>query len=225
MVAVYPNAIKTFAYRQDYTELVDAADVNVTYDEIGAVQTTLGVLPNTDVIDGAVNTWSTVSTRISAVREGVSNPFCNVQAHNISVPYGIQYTPSFTSKTMDSHNMWNGSTQLVCPRSGVYSFEAYVRWHPDNLPNDNQQPVFDHNGELFIAINSTNVTGNLANQGGFFPIGWQKSTHQSTSMTLPWVKGDAVTVILYQDCLSAPIVATVYLSVTYHRDPQTTNNL
>jgi hypothetical protein len=225
MVAVFPNAIKTFSYRQDYTDLVDAADVNVSYDEINAVQKNLGVLANTDVIDGATNTWSTVGKRISAVREGVSKPFCNVQAHNVSIPYGVQTTPSFTSKTWDTHGMWNGSTQLVCPRSGVYSFEVYIRWHPDNLPDDNQQPVFNHNGELFIALNSTGIGGNMTNQGGFFPIGWQKSTHQSASMTLPWIKGDAITAIAFQSCLSAPIVSTIYVSITYHRDPPTTNNL
>ena len=226
MVAVYPNAIKTFAYRQDYTELVDAADVNVSYDEIGAIQKTLGVLPNTDTIDGKVNTWPTVSNRISAVREGVSKPYCNVQAHNFSVPYGpAGLNVSWTNTTWDTHKMWAGGTQLICPRSGVYSFDIYIRWHPDNLPDDNQQPVFNRNGGLLIAARSTNISGDLVDTGGFYPIGWQRSTHQSASITLPWVKGDAVVMYVNQSCLTSPIVSSAYMSITYHRDPPTTNNL
>jgi hypothetical protein len=225
MSAVYPNAIKVFSPRVDYTELVDAADVNVSYTEINAIQQTLGVLPNTDTIDGKLNTWSTVGNRISAVNKGVSKPFCNVYASNFSVPYAEGINPSFTNKGWDTHGMWTGDTQLVCPRSGVYSFDAYIRWHPDNLSADNQQPVFNRNGELLLAVRTVNVTGDLVDQGGFFPIGWQRSTHQAASITLPWFQGNAVELFVYQSCLTSPIVSTAFLSITYHRDPPTTNNL
>jgi hypothetical protein len=115
--------------------------------------------------------------------------------------------------------------QLICPRTGVYTFDIYIRWHADNTPNDNQQPVFNRNGELNISISAVNTNYNIVAQGGFFPIGWQKSTHQSASMTAPWAKGQAVTMLLQQTCLTTPITATAVCAITYHRDPPTTNNL
>lgn len=223
MVAVYPSAIKTFVYRQDFTELVEAADVNVSYDEIRAIQNTLGVNPQTDVIDGKVNTYTSVSNRISVVRQGLDKPFANVSAHNMLIPYNTQHTATWTSKSWDTHSIWQGGSQLICPRDGVYTFDIYIRWHGDNSPNDNQQPVFNRNGELYIAIGSVGDTGYIVNQGGFFPIGWQKSTHQSASITVPWVKGNAVQVYVYQGCLTTPITATAICSVTYHRDPPAFN--
>jgi len=225
MTAVYPNALKTFAYRQDYTELVEAADVNVGYDEIGATQKTLGVLPNTDTIDGAVDTWSTVSNRITAVREGVSNPYCNVSAHNITIPYETNTQVQWTNKSWDTHGIWQGGTQLICPRDGVYTFDIYIRWHADNLPHDNQQPVFNRGGQLKIALTPTNTPTDITNQGGYFPQGWQKANHQAASMTLPWAKGNAITMSVDQQCLTTGITATALCSITYHRAPPTTDNL
>lgn len=226
MVAVYPAAVKTFAYRQDYTELVEAADVNVSYDEIAATQTILGVNPNKDTIDGAVNSWSTVGSRISAVRAGVSKPFCNVTASNVLVHYNVPLHPSFTSKTMDSHKMWNGGTNLICPRSGIYTFDFYVRWHKDGMSADNQQPVFNRNGKLEISLQPVNGNAYTMAQTGYFPTGYQKATRQSCSITMPWTKGVPVFTTLYQDVITTPtIIATAICSITYQRDPQTTNNL
>lgn len=225
MVAVYPSAIKTFAYREDYTELVEAADVNVSYDEIRAIQSTIGVNPQNDTIDGVVNKWPTVGSRISAVRSGVSKPFANVSAHNFHVDYALDdFSISWTNKTWDTHGMWNGGTSLVCPRSGVYRFEVYVRWAADNLPHDNQQPVFNRNGELKIGV-SQNGVHYLTAAAGFYPIGWQKIAHQSASITLPWTKGTAMTALIRQDCYTPTLSASAFFSATYERDAPTVNNL
>lgn len=225
MVAVYPNALKTFAYRQDFTQLVDAADVNVSYDEIGALQKTLGVLPNTDTIDGAVNTWPTVGARISAVREGVTKPYVNVSANNISVPYNTTVIPTWTSTTWNTHNIFQGGTNLICPRTGVYTFDIYIRWHQDGMSGDSQQPVFNRNGKLEIAIQPVNGNAFLTSQTGFFPIGYQKATRQSASINMPWIKGTPVIMMATQQCFTSPLVATALCSITYHRDAPTQGNL
>lgn len=219
MVAVYPSGIKTFSYREDYVEIVEAGDVNVSYDEIRAIQNTLGVNPQNETIDGKAYTWNNVNSRITAVRQGMDKPFVNVAANNIQIPYAVQTTIGWTSKTWDTAGIWPGGTQLICPRSGVYTFDIYLRWHDDAKPADNQQPVFNRSGELFIALTPVGGSGNTVNQGGYFPQGWQRSTHQSASMTVPWVKGTAVQMLAYQSCLTTPIVASAFMSATYHRDP------
>jgi hypothetical protein len=225
MVAIYPNAVKKFSYRQDYTELVEAADVNVSYDEITAIQNTLGITPSSDTIDGTLYTWSNVGARISAVRKGVSNPFVNVWASNKIIGYNTSTPLQWTSKTWDTHGMWGGGPTLVCPRSGVYTFDIYIRWHADNLPADSQQPAFNRSGALGIKALSAGATSEYVDQIGYFPQGWQRSNHQSASVTLPWNKGNNVEMIAYQNTLTTGITATAMMSVTYHRDPPTTNNL
>lgn len=225
MVAVYPSAVKKFSYRQDYTQLVEAADVNVLYDEVAATQTTLGVLPNTDTIDGKLNTWSSVKANISAARKGVSKPYCYVSAHNFTVPYtGIHYV-SFTNKTWDTHSMWSGGTNLTCPRDGVYQFDIYIRWHADNNSGDGGQPIFNKSGPLEVSLTPVTGGGDIVHQDGYYPQGWQRSTHQSASITAPWLKGQSVRMWVAQYCLTTPITATAFCAITYHRDPPTTNNL
>lgn len=219
MVAVYPSAIKSFAYRQDFTELVEAADVNTAYDEIKAVQTTLGVNPNKETIDGTAYSWDTVGNRITAVRQGLSNPYASVSAHNTSIPYAARQTISFTNRTVDTSHIWAGGSTLVCPRSGVYTFDIYMRWHSDFLPNDNQQTPFNRGGELYIELTPVGGTANIINQGGYFPQGWQRATHQSASFTALWSKGTAVEMHAYQTCLTTGIVGSAFCAVTWHRDP------
>lgn len=225
MVAVYPGAVKKFAYRTDFTNIVDAADVNVAYDEITAVENILGPNPSWDIIDGVTTKWTTVSNRIAAVRQGVSKPFCNVQAHNINIGYNTSPVISWNYKTWDTHKMWSGGPNLVCPRSGVYTFDVYIRWHSDNLPNDSQQPAFDRSGALGIKALQAGANWEIVDQIGYFPQGWQRSNHQSASFTLHWQKGVAVNMEAYQNVYTPGLTATAQMSITYHRDPPTTNNM
>lgn len=225
MVAIYPAAVKKFPYRHDFTDIVDAADVNVLYDEVSAVESTLGVNPQTDVIDGKINSWPTVSARISAVREGVSKPFVGVNANNVQVPYNEQTVMNWTSKYWDTHDMWTGGPTITCPRTGVYTFSIFMHWHSSQTPDDYQQPVFNRSGELFIALNPLVGHGNICNQSGYFPQGWQRSTHQTASFTAPWFEGVGIQMIAYQSCLTTPLTVGALLSIQYHRDAPTPNNL
>jgi len=220
MVAVYPSAVKKFTYRQDFTELVEAADVNVSYDEIQAVQNTLGINPNKETIDNRSYSWSDVSTRISSVRQGLANPFVSVAAHNFEIAYAGDDAPvTWTTRSMDTSQMWGGGATITCPRSGVYTFDIFMRWRSDSLPHDNEQPVFNRNGELKIGLTAIGSAPYLVAQAGFFPIGWQKAAYQSASFTAPWTKGTGVRMYVRQDCYTSPLVGSAFCSVTYHRDP------
>lgn len=220
MVAVYPSAIKKFAYRQDFTELVEAADVNVSYDEITALQTTLGVKPNQEVVDGTNYSWTDVSSRIASVRQGLANPFVSVAAHNFEIAYAVDDAPvTWITRTMDTNHMWNGGPTIVCPRSGVYTFEIFMRWRPDNLPHDNEQPIFNRNGELKIGLTPIGSAPYMVAESDFYPIGWQKASYQAASFTAPWSKGNGVRMYVRQDCYTSPLVGSAFCSVTYHRDP------
>jgi|SRR6478609_1567630 len=218
MVAVYPAAIKTFAYRQDYTDLVEAADVNVTYDELRAVQTTLGTNPQQETIDGTLTKYSSVSSRISAVRRGLSLPYAGASAHDVQVAFNNDYIPSWSSKLFDTNHIISGSN-LVCPRDGIYHFNFYVRWHKDSVMTANLLPTFDRNGKLQIEGQFNGSTSFLTCQTDWFPEGFKDFARQSASMIYPWYKGGSLKVKLYQSVYKAgTLFATVYANVAYIRD-------
>src|SRR5690242_17823700 len=127
MAAVYPTAIKSFSYRQDFTEIVNAADVNVAYDEIAAIQNTLGTKPNTDTLDNKTVTFASVKQNIASARRGDQNPSCMARIFNYMVQPGgdnpgTRFFPNFSDVLWDTHHMWQGGDSLICPRSGIYSF-------------------------------------------------------------------------------------------------------
>lgn len=218
MVAVYPAAIKNFAYRQDFTDLVEAADVNVTYDETRAIQTTLGVNPQQETIDSTLTKYSTVSSRISAVRRGTTVPYVGASAHNVGVAFNTDLIPTWNAKLFDTHHMISG-TNLTCPRDGIYHFNFYIRWHRDNINNANLLPRFDRSGKLQIEAVQTGSSNFLTCQTDWFPEGFQDFARQSASMIYPWYKGNAVRVKAYQSCYQAgTLTATIYANIAYIRD-------
>lgn len=219
MVAVYPSAIKNFVYRQDYTDLVEAADVNVSYDEIRALQNTLGTNPHQETIDGSLKKYSSVSSRVSAVRRGLENPYVGVAAHDIHVPFNSDYIPAWTSKVMDTHGMWNGSSNLTCKRDGIYHFDFYIRWHKDSVVTANLLPTFDRSGKLQLEAQFTGSSAFLTCQTDWFPQGFQDFARQSCSITFPWYKGNTLYLRAYQSVYKAgTLTATVYATIAYLRD-------
>jgi len=226
MTAAYPGAIKSFFYRQDFTEIVDAADINTAYDEIVAIQNTLGTSPQSDTIDSKLVTWPTVKANIAASRKRVTDPYVYASAHNFSVPYNnSNYSPSWTSVGPDTHGMFTGSNQLTCVRSGIYTFDIYVRWHLDNLPGPNQQTPLNRSGILQIDITNLGTGADIVAHGGYFAQGFQQSIHQSASITAPWIQGQTAIMRLTQTCMTGGMPATTICAITYQRDPQTVNNM
>lgn len=226
MASVYPAALKSFQYRQDFTQLVDAADVNVAYDEIGAIQSVLGTTPNTDSLDNGFQAWPTVKASISAARQGVTNPICLLIANDVQVPFGTTVYPSYTSKTWDTHNMWLGGNTVACPRTGWYQFTVYTRWHKDSLPADYQQPVFNRSGVIQSSIFIPSTASYLVSQGDFVSQGFQGSIRQTGTMGFPWFKGQTVGIELLQNVLTGTnLIGTTQLSISYMRTSPTTNNL
>lgn len=219
MVAVYPSAIKNFAYRQDFTDLVEAADVNVSYDEIRAIQTTLGANPNQETIDGTLKKYSTVSSRISSVRRGLENPYVGVSAHDFHVNYKTDLIPNWTSKLVDTHGMWDGSQYLTCKRTGIYHFDFYIRWHKDSVTNAANLPEFNRSGKLQLEGQFTGSSAFLTCQTSWFPQGFQDFARQSCSITFPWYKGNQLYMRAYQGVYHGSfLIATAYATVAYVRD-------
>jgi hypothetical protein len=83
MAASYPSSPKTFTNKVDNQDTVIASDVNLAYDEITAIETTLGSSPATSssfsgaFVSTASNDWSTVGARITNIEKGLNTAYSN----------------------------------------------------------------------------------------------------------------------------------------------------
>ena len=81
MSAVYPSQIKTFNRRRDLLDIIQAVDINQTYDEITAMQTALGTFITSKPAawsSGSFTTpssWPTLRERIENIEAGVFAAF------------------------------------------------------------------------------------------------------------------------------------------------------
>jgi hypothetical protein len=81
MSASYPASIRTFTKKRDLLDIVLAADINLVYDEVTAIETVLGSFPATNLgwDTGTFNqntlTWPTVRARIQNIEYGLFQAF------------------------------------------------------------------------------------------------------------------------------------------------------
>lgn len=222
MAAVYPTAVKSFSYRQDFTQIVNAADVNVAYDEITATQNILGTKPNTDVIDGATVTFPSVRANISDTRLGTTNPSCHARIFNYFVQPGgdnpgSRFWPDFSDTAWDTHGMWQGGDSLICPRSGIYSFNLYTEWQLESEPYDFEQTPFERSGYVQMGLQFYKSGRFITGQNHQVIQGVQYAPRLSASTSWQWVKGTPLNVNLLQTAYTVPKSVCVYLNVTYER--------
>lgn len=98
MPASYPAGIKTFTQRQDLRDLVVAADVNIIYDEVTALETELGVNPSESAgwsgsFNNVQTSWASVATRLQNIEYGL-NVAVNQRVATVG---GSTITPSSAS--------------------------------------------------------------------------------------------------------------------------------
>lgn len=222
MAAVYPTAIKSFSYRQDFTQIVNAADVNVAYDEITAVQNVLGTKPNSDSPDGTVINFSSVKENIASARRGDQNPSCFARVVNFLVAKGgdnpgSRTFPNFTDTVWDTHGMWKGGDSLICPRSGIYSFNLYTEWQKNSDPYDFEQTPFQRSNYVQMGLQFYKSGRFITGQNHQVVQGAQYAPRLAASTSWQWTKGVPLNVNLLQTIFDAPMLVNVYLNVTYER--------
>lgn len=80
MPASYPASIKTFTKKRDLLDIVLAADINLVYDEVTAIEQKLGTYPGTNTgwsgtFDQVTLVWPTVRERIQNIEYGLFTAF------------------------------------------------------------------------------------------------------------------------------------------------------
>ena len=92
MPAVYPTTKVSFTRKVDLQDLVVAADINSAYDEIEAIQATLGLLP---ALQGSTN-WVTVKARIENIESGLSSAI-TTSSSSVTSGFGFRRITASTS--------------------------------------------------------------------------------------------------------------------------------
>lgn len=135
----YPQAIRSFTQKRDYTDDVMASHVNDLQDEVKALQTILGVMPHNDSsLTSTVVGWADLKTRFKSMAEGdqvhawqaFMSTSVNVganQPNTHAVPFGAPGVGS------DIFGLWNG-TGVTIKRAGWYNVTLYAAFNYSSLP-------------------------------------------------------------------------------------------
>ena len=126
MAAQYPASIKTFTSKVDNTDTVIASDVNLIYDEVTALETTLGTIPATSstwsgTFDSTSTTdWSTVGARITNIEHGLNT------AYNSRVNTAGGSTIASTSTTVGLTISTSGTGNLLAAGNTVINSSGNI---------------------------------------------------------------------------------------------------
>jgi hypothetical protein len=98
MTAVYPANTQTFVARTDNVDTVQAVDVNLLYDEVTAIEVTVGTSPQVSAgwsgsFDNTTTDFVTVKARLQNLEYGTNAAFTN----RVNVAGGSQILPANTS--------------------------------------------------------------------------------------------------------------------------------
>lgn len=101
MPATYPGAIKSFAAKSNFTEIIDSSHINALQDEVVAMQTNMGVniatstspSPSGTFVSASQN-WGSLTSRLANIEVGIVSDAHNQYVHKTG---GDIITPSSTS--------------------------------------------------------------------------------------------------------------------------------
>lgn len=73
MPASYPSSVRVFSTKVNITDIVDASHPNTVQEEVVAIQTVLGTLPNVSTTPNPAGTFQATSTSFSTLNARLAN--------------------------------------------------------------------------------------------------------------------------------------------------------
>lgn len=132
---VYPQSIFPWNDREDEIDIVWANDPNSLAAEVGAIESTLGPMPQEMSNPPAGNpiNFTTVSQLLDYLTAGYHLPVCELQSDGQQVPnrqgsgthYGVYN--SYSSAVYDPFGLWNG-TDITAPVTAWYTIDSSQFW-------------------------------------------------------------------------------------------------
>lgn len=154
MAARYPSAAMQFDYRQNVTDLIQAQDVNVLYDEAIAVGTVLGLTPNVSDTWGSgsfvstTTSWTTVKARLQNIEYGVFTAFNS----RVKTDGGSTITPGAAGTKGLVIKAQSGQTANL--------FESQASGSTTAVTAINSSGVLYHNGAVVATLSNAETLSN-----------------------------------------------------------------
>jgi hypothetical protein len=131
MPANYPASVKTFTSKVDNIDAVVAADVNSSYEEITAIETTLGINPAvSSTWSGSFSTTSTqdfltVNARLDNIEFGVNTAFNNrVRTNGGSTIASTSTTVGLTLSTTGTGNLFSAGNTVINSSGNIVNIDG-----------------------------------------------------------------------------------------------------
>jgi hypothetical protein len=124
--AVFPKGIVPWVNRVDLVDIVYAKDPNTLAAEIGAIETTLGTMPQVETAPptGKQVIYSTVSSRVHDALVGTQKPVCTVSNNSFNAPNSAPVGTFNSYNTLyDPFNWYNGN-DITVQADGWYTITA-----------------------------------------------------------------------------------------------------
>lgn len=159
MTARYPSNPMSFDYRQNVTDLVQAQDVNVLYDEASAVGATLGTNPQVSAswggsgFDSSTTSWTTVKDRIQNIENGV---YIAVTSR-VSTNGGSTIQPASTST--------KGLVLKAVSGQSANLLESQTSGSTTAVTKIDKDGILYYNGSIVATINGTETLSNKTLSG------------------------------------------------------------
>jgi hypothetical protein len=155
MTATYPSQIRTFVGVKDFTSIVLAQHINDLYDEINAIETVLGALPQNDSsLTSATKAWLDLKTRLASLTENDQADAWHVfKATPQNLVAGlpdnnaITFTAPVTGPGSDTGGLWSGQGVKV-KRAGWYDVSLWATFAGSNLNGYREAGIRLNNGWL-----------------------------------------------------------------------------
>lgn len=131
MAASYPSAAKYFTNKVDNTDTVIASDVNLAYEEITAIETTLGTTPAVsstwsdtfDYTSGA--NWTTVTGRINNLEGGLKVAYTQrVNTLGGSTIASTNTTVGLTISTSGTGNLFAAGNTVINSSGNIVTIDG-----------------------------------------------------------------------------------------------------
>ena len=154
MAARYPANTMVFDYRQNVTDLIQAQDVNVLYDEVSAVGAVLGLTPNVSATWGsssfssATTTWSSVGARLQNIENGVYTGVNN----RVKTDGGSTVIPGTTSTV--------GIVVKATSGQSANLFESQTSGSSTAVTKIDKDGILYHNGAVVATTTGTETLSN-----------------------------------------------------------------
>jgi hypothetical protein len=219
--AQFPNGLFSWTDKQDNTDDVMAIDPNSLAAEVGAVESTLGVLTATEKSppSGPSLKYATVDARLSAMANNANLPVVELASSSTTVPNWIGAGTNYGqwnvyAPALDPFSFFNGS-DISIPDNGWYRVSAGQWWSWWSIGYD-MISLYENTTLLQQDLWSWELTGNVS--AGQLQAG--ASIHRPGNTHVEWegrlYAGDRIRVLSENGTTNSPqSVSNLWLKVSF----------